>query len=443
VVSVEGTTNPHRAELLKTLRAARPGLVVAVAAAVVALAVIVISLYRQPLDLVVCLVSLLLATSLAMTASLATGLIRTIAAAAAAAFVFVTLSLILRRDEPASALGIVILLGVATDGARRAVRTAVDRPAAVRLRGRRVAPSTHPVLLANPRSGGGTAEKVALADEASRRGIEYVVLEPSDDLERRAEEAVRRGADVLGVAGGDGSQGQVAQVALAHDLAFVCVPVGTRNHFAKDLGLDPGDPVGALDAFGEADEVRIDLGLVADRVFVNNVSFGVYAMIVGTDGYRERKPETAWQVLPDVLGPEAGPVDLRFTGPDGREQTGFQLVLISNDPYHLTADSRLGSRARLDLGVLGIVAARAGEGDDFLAFATGWWAGRRDPSGAWMQWEAPEFEVRSAGPIPAGVDGEALVFDPPVRLRSLSGRLPEPRTVSMTFAPSFRRRYPT
>jgi diacylglycerol kinase family enzyme len=199
--------------------------------------------------------------------------------------------------------------------------------------------------------------------------------------------------------------------------------VGTRNHFAKDLGLDPNDPVGALDAFGDAEEVRIDLGLVADRVFVNNVSLGVYAMIVRAEGYREDKPRTAWRVLPTVLGPEAGPLDLWFTGPDGQEHSGFQLVHVSNGPYRFTADSRFGSRERVDLGVLGIVAAKAGEGDDFLAFAPAWWAGPRDPSDTWLQWEAPEFEVRSAGPIPAGVDGETLVFDPPLRLRSLPGPL--------------------
>jgi diacylglycerol kinase family enzyme len=225
------------------------------------------------------------------------------------------------------------------------------------------------------------------------------------------------------MAGGDGSQGLVAQVALAHDLGFACVPVGTRNHFAKDLGLDPDDPIGALDAFGDAEEVRIDLGLVADRVFVNNVSLGVYAMIVGAEGYREDKPGTAWQVLPSVLGPEAKPLDLRFTGPDGQEHSGFQLVHVSNGPYRFTADGRFGSRQRMDLGILGIVAARAGEGDDFLAFAPAWWAAPRDPSDAWLEWEAPEFEVRSGGPIPAGVDGEALVFDPPLRLRSLPGPL--------------------
>ncbi len=289
--------------------------------------------------------------------------------------------------------------------------------------GARVGPSTHPVLLANPKSGGGTAERVALADEAIRRGIEYVVLGPGDDLRRRAEGAVQRGADVLGMAGGDGSLALVAQVAQAHDLGFVCVPVGTRNHFAKDLGLDPGNPIAALDAFGPAEEVRIDLGLIADRVFVNNVSFGVYAMIVGTEGYRENKPVTAWQVLPSVLGPEAGPLDLSFAGPDGQERTGFQFILASNDPYRFTADSRFGSRERIDLGVLGIAAARAGEREDFPVFAEAWWAGQRHPSGAWLEWEASEFEVRSPGPIPVGVDGEALKFDPPVRLRSLPGTL--------------------
>jgi hypothetical protein len=262
VATVERATNLHRAELLTTLRAALPGLWVAVAAFVLALATIVVSLFRQPLDLVISLAGLVAATCLAIAAILAVGPIRTIAVIAAFASAAVTPSLLLLTGEPASAVVVVLLLTVAAEGARRAVRAAIHRPPATRIPGTRVGPSSHPVLLANPRSGGGTAEKVALA----------------------------------------------------HDLAFVYVPVGTRNHFAKDLGLDPGDPVAALDAFGDAEETRIDLGLVADRVFVNNVSFGVYAMIVGTAGYRENKPVTAWQALPSVLGPDAGPVDLRFTG---------------------------------------------------------------------------------------------------------------------------------
>lgn len=393
------------------------------AASVLAFVTIVISFDRQPLDLVVCIAALLIAVPLAVAAMVAAGLMRTIAVIAACLLVAVPVILLMRRGERGSALMVALLFGVAAVGARRAVRAAVPRPTRVRISGSRVGPSTHPVLLANPNSGGGKAERVALGDEARRRGVEYVVLRPGDDLQRRAEEAIQLGADVLGMAGGDGSQGLVAQVALEHDVGFVCVPVGTRNHFAKDLGLDPGDPIRALDAFGDAEEVRIDVGLVADRVFVNNVSLGVYAMIVEAEGYREDKPRTAWRVLPSVLGPEASPLDLRFTGPDGQEHTGFQFVHVSNGPYRFTADSRLGSRERMDLGILGIVAARAGEGDDFLAFAPAWWAGPRDPSDGWLQWEAPVFEVRSAGPIPAGVDGEALVFEPPLRLRSLPGPL--------------------
>jgi hypothetical protein len=116
--------------------------------------------------------------------------------------------------------------------------------------GTSVGPAIRPVLLMNPRSGGGKVERFHLAQETRRRGIEPVVLGPGDDLRRLAEQAVARGADVLGMAGGDGSQALVAGVAAAHDVAFVCVPAGTRNHLAMDLGLDSDDVVGALDAFG-------------------------------------------------------------------------------------------------------------------------------------------------------------------------------------------------
>jgi hypothetical protein len=201
VATVERATNLHRGELLTTLRAALPGLGVAGAAFVLALATFVVSLFRQPLDLVVSLAGLVVATSLAVAAILAVGPIRKIAVIAAFAFAAVTPSLLLLAGEPASAVVVVLLLAVAAEGARRAVRAAVQRPPAARIPGARVGPSTHPVLLANPRSGGGTAERIALADEAHRRGIEYVVLGPGDDLQRRAEAAVQRGADVLGTGG--------------------------------------------------------------------------------------------------------------------------------------------------------------------------------------------------------------------------------------------------
>ena len=175
----------------------------------------------------------------------------------------------------------------------------------------------HGVLLMNTKSGGGKAEKHDLPGHCARRGIEPVVLTPEDDLRALAEDAVARGADVIGMAGGDGSLAIVASVAAAHEVPFVCVPAGTRNHFALDLGVDRDDVVGSLDAFGEARQAHIDLAEVNGRVFVNNVSLGIYAQIVASDDYRDAKLRTAARVLPALLGPDAPPSGLHVRMPSG------------------------------------------------------------------------------------------------------------------------------
>ena len=138
-------------------------------------------------------------------------------------------------------------------------------------------PPSHPVLFVNPRSGGGKATELGLAEEAEKRGIEAVELQPGDDLEQLVREAVGRGANGLAMAGGDGSQALVAAIAAEHDLPYACIPAGTRNHFALDLGVDRDDVVGALDAFVDGGERLVDLAEVNGRVFVNNASLGVYA----------------------------------------------------------------------------------------------------------------------------------------------------------------------
>ena len=141
--------------------------------------------------------------------------------------------------------------------------------------GRAVSAARHAALIVNPRSGGGKAERFGLAEECRARGIEVLILEQGQDLAGLAEAAVARGADVLGMAGGDGSLGLVADVAARHGVPMVVVPAGTRNHLAMDLGLDRGNVLGALDAFGAAVEHVIDLGQVNGRVFVNNVSLEI------------------------------------------------------------------------------------------------------------------------------------------------------------------------
>ena len=227
------------------------------------------------------------------------------------------------------------------------------------------------------------------------------------DLEQLVRDAVARGADGLAMAGGDGSQAIVASIAAELDLPYACIPAGTRNHFALDLGVDRDDVVGALDSFVDGGERRVDLAEVNGRVFVNNVSLGLYAEAVQREGYRDAKLRTILDTLPDALGPEGEGIDLQWTGPGGTEHSSGAAILVSNNLYRLGMAVGSGTRPHIDDGLLGITIAAA---------PTGGGGERQRP---WREWSAPEFEVRAEGPIAAGIDGEALVLSAPLRFRIL------------------------
>ncbi len=192
------------------------------------------------------------------------------------------------------------------------------------------------------------------------------------------------------------------------------VPAGTRNHLALDLGLNRDDVVGALDAFTDGTERRIDLATVNGRVFVNNASLGLYAHVVQTPQYRDAKLRTAADTMPHFLGPDAVPPDLRFTGPDGTEYSTAQLILVSNGPYLLDRLEGLGTRVRMDSGLLGVVTLTVRDASEAVRFATLQATGQIRRFPGWRQWTAERFEVRSGGPLAVGVDGEAVTFEPPV-----------------------------
>ncbi len=330
--------------------------------------------------------------------------------------------------------GLFLLLAVFGLAARYALGRA--GPAAVHGAGAalvRVVAAGPAVLIINLKSGGGKAERFDLAAEARRRGVEPIVLQRGDDLLELAEGAIARGAQVVGMAGGDGSQALVATVAARRDVAHVCIPAGTRNHFALDLGLDRDDVVGALDAFTDAVERRIDLARVNDRVFVNNASLGVYAKVVQSDAYRDAKLETWTQMLPDLLGPDAEPIDLEFNAPDGSVCDDAPLVLVSNNPYRVTSLAGAGTRARLDTGLLGVVVARVLTAADVSKLVALELVGQVGRFPGLVSWRTPEFEVRSGGPVEVGLDGEALVLQPPLRFTSMPGalRVRLPRAVGL------------
>jgi diacylglycerol kinase family enzyme len=257
-----------------------------------------------------------------------------------------------------------------------------------------------PVLFVNPKSGGGKAGRVRLDRAARERGIEPVVLARGDDLGALAEEAVADGADALGMAGGDGSLAVVASVARSHGLPFVCVPAGTRNHFARDLGVSPRDLVGALDAFTDAVERRIDVGEVNGRLFLNIVSLGIYGTAVQRTSYRSAKVRTLLETAREVRGPSGELPPVRFVDDTGVPHTDPALILVSNNPYALRGPLSSGMRPALDSGRLGVVALYR-PGTD-----------RRGPGRAWT---ARSLRLAAGQPVAAGVDGEAVRLDPPLQ----------------------------
>jgi diacylglycerol kinase family enzyme len=310
------------------------------------------------------------------------------------------------------AVRVLLLVGAVALG-KYAIGTTVRSLKAADVDGTPVPPAKHGVLFINLRSGGGKAERFHLVDECNRRGIEPVVLQPGEDWLKRVHDVAASGVDVLGMAGGDGSQAMVGTVAAELGLPMVVVPAGTRNHLALDLGLDRDDVVGALDAYGDAVERRLDLADVNGHVFVNNVSLGLYAAIVRSPEYRDAKVDTTLATLPQVLGPDTQPFDLRFTGGHGERHEGAHVIQVSNNPYGEIFRG-MGSRPRLDtrrLGVVSLVLGKEGGAGRFVAALA---TGHPERFKGFMTWSAPTFEVTSAAPIELGLDGETMVMDSPL-----------------------------
>jgi diacylglycerol kinase family enzyme len=350
-------------------------------------------------------------------------LTRIIAAFVTVAMVVLAAAILLRNETIVELVLVLVLAALATALARYALaadkKALRDRPPP----GVRAPAAQHPVLIMNPKSGGGKVEQCNLVEESRKRGIEPVVLGPGDDLEELARAAVANGADVIGMAGGDGSQALVSTIAIEHDLPYVCVPAGTRNHLALDLGVDRDDVVGALEAFAHGYERRVDVARCAGRVFVNNVSLGVYARIVQSDEYRDDKLGTTAEMIPQLLGPGSDGFDLEYTGPSGTQHERADLMLISNNRYKLDRLGGFGSRVRMDTGKLGIVVLQVRTAADVAELMAAQTAGTISRYRGWREWEAETFEVQSSEPIEAGVDGEALVFDSPLRFEIVPGAL--------------------
>lgn len=342
---------------------------------------------------------LVLAIGLAGLGIIGGGSVRLLAFCGAALALGFTVGVLVESRWNMVQAGLVVVIFVAALGlARKAFSVRVPLPDA--------GPPERPVLFYNPKSGGGKAEQFNLAEEAGARGYRTVELSKGADLRQLVQAEVEAGADGLAMAGGDGSQAVVAEIAAEHDLPYACIPAGTRNHFALDLGVDRDDCVGALDAFVEAGERLVDLAEVNGRVFVNNVSLGIYAEAVQKDEYREAKIKTLLDTAPEVMGADGNAPELQWQSPSGKRHHSGAAILVSNNEYRLGKAVGSGTRPKIDDGCLGIAV---------LADPVS--AGRRLRrfQRPWRDWSAAEFEVEADQPVAAGIDGEAVTLEPPLR----------------------------
>ena len=279
-------------------------------------------------------------------------------------------------------------------------------------------------LVFNPAAGAAVAIRDGLARAARKHGIMVRALERGQDARQTALAAVEDGTRTLAVAGGDGSVAAVAGVAIEHDLPLVVVPAGTLNHFARDLGLDLARPLDALDAIASAHERSVDVGRINGRPFINNVSLGVYAQMLADPGYRQNKLGVAQAKLQAAISDPKLRRMLSITPPSEAPLEGVLAVVVSNNPYEVARWNTLGQRPRLDLGTLQVSVLDASTLDELERLIAGTLLGSIEMRPALRRWISERLEIGRPGEtIRAGVDGEPISLEAPLRFTSDPGAL--------------------
>src|SRR5215217_9416981 len=279
-------------------------------------------------------------------------------------------------------------------------------------------------LILNPAAGGVAGYLGGFTKTARERGIRVRKLAPGEDARIAAIAAVKDGADVLGVAGGDGSVAAVASVAVERELPLMVVPVGTLNHCARDLGLDPMHPLHALGAFHAGHERRVDVGRVNERLFINNVSLGIYAEMLGDPGYRQDKLGVAQAKLQAAISDRELRRALRITPPEEAPLESVLAVVVSNNPYEFARWARPGQRHRLDTGMLQVSVLDASTLDELERLLAGTLLGAIEFHPALRHWTSKRLETGVLGEVVrAGVDGEPITLEAPLRFSVDPGAL--------------------
>jgi diacylglycerol kinase family enzyme len=269
------------------------------------------------------------------------------------------------------------------------------------------------IILVNPDAGPDPPDVTQLAGHFP--GHEVVECEPGE-LSERLEAAVERGVDFVAVAGGDGTVRCAAEALAGTDVPLLPIPAGTRNHFARELGIEDLDAAGRV-AAGAAAVRRVDLAEVNGHRFVNNSSVGIYPRIVVTrEAHGGQWPKglatvaAAWEQLRHGRR-------FRVTV-DGRTYRAW-MVFVGNGPYGRGL-LRLNSREALDENTLDFRLARADSPFARLRVVLALIFGGLDRSPLLVRRRCRDVELAvDRRPVEVALDGEVAKLEPPLRYRSI------------------------
>jgi diacylglycerol kinase family enzyme len=275
--------------------------------------------------------------------------------------------------------------------------------------------------------GAGTVVSAGLDAEALQRifheaGVEaYVRLLPGEEIEAAAREAVAGGAEVVVAGGGDGTIRCVASVLVGGSVPLAVLPVGTLNHFARDLGI-PTDLAEAARVAITGTPRALDVGEVNGEVFINNSMLGLYPPIVRVrDWQRENLERGKWRatlaaafkVLPKLPSLH---VRLKADGLETDHKTRF--VFVGNNEYQLNAFT-YGARSRFDSGSLYLYVDKSRSRLGLLGVALLGLVRDVKRTDRFDRWQLPEFTIETrTKAVPVYLDGEVTVMNPPLRYRT-------------------------
>jgi diacylglycerol kinase family enzyme len=288
--------------------------------------------------------------------------------------------------------------------------------------------------LAPSRSAARTARIIVNPKAGSRRGVEQVcnvlreagfnarvsTLAPGADLRELARAALKQRPAVLVAAGGDGTVSALADLVRGTITALGVVPLGTLNHFAKDLGV-PLDPLAAARVIAAGKTRLVDVGEINGRAFINNASLGLYPGIVRERERQQRRLRRSkraamlWATLAVLNRPPL--LELRLELDGGAQECRAPFVFIGNNDYHLER-FEIGTRARLDAGMLNVYTTRCATAGGLVALALRAIFGRLRQADDFMESAVRSVRVESRrARLLVATDGEVRTMDTPLELR--------------------------